>query len=218
MKILMLGLMMVFAVTSVTAVDEISVTRDRVEKKIKAKKDVRFIFVTNKIDRTWSVTGKIANHYVRNVKQKYGGGYFQISADGTVKTSEQNLKEPVLVCYILLSNKKTGRKLVRTAAQNQYKEWQDGDGAVLNPKEASKKKVEVPASQWRAFRCLTPSNGPYIYMNSEEEIHCYRMELWQDGKLLDVKDTSKLSILRKLDLDFEWYVDGKNKEKLSDYR
>ena len=55
MKMLMLGLMMVFAVASVTAADEISVTRDRVEKKI--KNGGRYIFVTNKVDRVGSVKG-----------------------------------------------------------------------------------------------------------------------------------------------------------------
>ena len=52
----------------------------------------------------------------------------------------------------------------------------------------------------------------------DETVICYRMELWQDGRLLDMKDTSKSSVLSKLGLDFDWYVMGKNKEKLADFR
>lgn len=219
MKMLMLGLMMVFAVASVIAADEISVTRDRVEKKI--KNGDRYIFVTNKVDRVGSVKGKIANHYVRISKEKYGGQHLLIFADGSVKTAELNLKEPYLVCYILISSKSTGRKYVRGAKLTAEKKWVAG--GYDNPKEYSKKRVEVPAGQWRAYRGITAtgpneSSNDYVGLKMDETVICYRMELWQDGRLLDMKDTSKSSVLSKLGLDFDWYVMGKNKEKLADFR
>lgn len=197
----------------VYAMEAISVTRDRCEMKTKTIDGDGYIYVTNKIDKAGSVTGKIGSHYVRSVTGKYGGRHLSMFAEGAVKTAEQNLKEPIVVCYILMSSKKNGRKFVKRASSTASKDW-DEKTFPLNFKEESKKKGEVPASLWRTYKCSTSSDVMWINVDNEDEIHCYRMELWQDGKLLDVKDTSKLSTLRKLGLDSEWYVDGKNKGKL----
>ena len=217
MKRLMLGLMMAFAVTVDAATEEISITRDRVDQKADTTNKDRYIFVTNKVEKTGPVKGKIGNHYVRTTRVKHGSQYLQIFADGSVQTSELNLKEPCLVCYVLISAKSTGRKYVRGARLTSEKQWTSG--AAHNPKENSKKRVEVPASQWRAYRGITAVNTTdYVGLGMDETLVCYRMELWQDGKLLDMKDTSKLSVLQRLGLDFDWYVLGKNKGKLFDSR
>lgn len=218
MKNLMVGLLMTFAVIA-EAADGISVTREEISKKVNVTHDDRYVFVTNKIDKTGPVKGKIGNHYVKIAKEKYSSPHLLIFADGSVQTSDLNLKEPCLICYVLSASKQSGKKYIRVARLTSERKWKSGcyceSGSYRSPKEYSKGRVEVSASLWRAYRSITTEDcRDYVDLGMDEAVICYRMELWQDGKLLDVKDTSKLSTLCKLGLDFEWYVDGKNEGKI----
>lgn len=178
-------------------------------------------YVTYEAVKEGPVTGKLSNSRITKELTEFKDTRLAPYVEGRVLSTELNIKEPVIVGYVLgkkKSGKKFGKKIFARNGQGRNDGkivWQYDTGEFL-PRKRSLKATEVSGKLWRMFKCVTlsPREDAGIPWNKDDEVVCYRMEMWCDGKLLDAKDTSRPSVLKKLGLDQDWYVEGKTKGKV----
>ena len=142
---------------------------------------------------TAGVSGKLGTISITTKK----GDYPVFSYSYQIETTEKRIKRPHLSFYLLVEHPDTTRS-THYAGYGPYN-WDQAKESVREPE------VEAVTVKWvRSKTVGSPFVSSYVFAE-RDKILVYRVELWQDGVLLDTYMSKSEADLTTLGIPPEWY-------------